>query len=278
MAGYDDFVEGQFDPANNFEYAGPATKTLIIASSPRSGSHMLGHVLHETGRFGHPLEYLHQGHHARWRSHYGTADTHEVLRALMRDRTSPNGVFSIKLHYPHFLALGGVNAVGEIFPDPHFVLLRRRDTVKQAVSYAIARQSGLWIGETADSTQLSYSSRAIDEALADAIAQTADWRFDLLRSGRPLLELDFEDVAASTSTSVRHIADFLGVHVPDDDIPSAPVTRRQSSPANAEWLEQYYSDAAAHGHGGVSGRYVRERNLAAKVRRILRRLGRRTLR
>lgn len=256
MASYQEFVDGQYDSTHNFDYDGPVTKTLIIASSPRSGSHMLGHVLHQTRLLGHPLEYMQPAHHRRWKQHYGVSTTREVFASLKHDRTSPNGVFSAKLHFPHLLDIGGMSAIRELFPDPHFVLLRRRDTVKQAVSLTLARQSGLWFGESPSDDQVEYDARAIDKALSDAIRQTADWRFELLRSGLPLLEIDFEDVPKDVPGVTRRIADFMGVDIPDAALPQEPSTRQQSSTLNATWREQYMSQAQSMRTTGISGASV----------------------
>ncbi len=47
--------EQQFSLQNNFEKGVDIRKTLVIASTPRCGSHFLGHALHQTGQFGFPL-------------------------------------------------------------------------------------------------------------------------------------------------------------------------------------------------------------------------------
>ncbi|WP_089676027.1 Stf0 family sulfotransferase [Vreelandella aquamarina] len=41
-------------------------RCLVICSTPRCGSHMLGHSLYETGKAGFPLEYLQKNNLKRW--------------------------------------------------------------------------------------------------------------------------------------------------------------------------------------------------------------------
>lgn len=252
MSRHQEFVDGQFDSAHNFDYDGPTTKTLVIASSPRCGSHMLGHLLQATNQLGHPLEYLHPANHAGWKEHYSTSGTGDTLRRVMQDRTSPSGVFSIKIHYPQLTAFGGIAALRRHFPDPHVVLLRRRDSVKQAVSLAIAKQTGKWIGETPSVADVEYSTDAIDRALADVILQTANWRRDILRSDLPIMELDFEDILGNETEVVESVAAFAGVEVPAGNLPTAPTTRRQGTSVNAEWRDRFLTDVARSPSDGTS--------------------------
>lgn len=262
------FQDDQFSTARDFLDNGPARKTLVIASSARSGSHLLGQVLHATGHFGDPLEYMHPAHIERWKARYSTENNKEALRAIQRDRTSANGVFAIKLHYAHLRALGGISAVKEIFPSPHVVVLRRRDTLKQAVSHVIAKQSGLWIGDIPPQEQLRYNAAEIDLALAEAIQANANWRFDLFRSGLPCIDLDHEDVAADIPAAVEHIARFASVSIPPEAIPSKPMTRSQSSPLNAEWQRRYTRDRGSSRSMGVPDVNSVRSRILRKIRRL----------
>ncbi len=137
--------EEQFSGSHDFPRQERPDKTLIIASTPRCGSHMLGHTLHETGAFGFPLEYANPANLREWKRRIEMESTEEVIRELTQRRTSPNGVFGIKLHYTHINVLGGFDGVQALFPEAYYVLLSRKDVLKQAVSLAIAKQTGVWI-------------------------------------------------------------------------------------------------------------------------------------
>lgn len=264
---YEKFQQDQFSVERNFDYGGDAVKTLVIASSARSGSHLLGRVLHSTNRFGDPLEYMQASHIEQWKRRYGTQTAAEALRALQADRTSPNGVFAIKLHYSHLVALGGVQMIPRIFPAPHVVIIRRRNVLKQAISYAIAKQSGLWIGDVPEGEDLAYDARAIDDALVDAVQANANWRFDLARSGLPTLEIDHEDVIADVPSIVKRIARFLSVDLEDESIPRAPVTRPQSSSLNETWRLRYLQDRAGRESHGVPGGRTFSPRFLSRLRR-----------
>ena len=65
MTGKQHVYEEQFDAA--LDTGGVPARTLIIASTPRSGSHMLGHSMIETGVMGRPFEYVAPRNLARWK-------------------------------------------------------------------------------------------------------------------------------------------------------------------------------------------------------------------
>lgn len=269
MASNSEFFDGQFSSDLDFDYDGQTLKTLVIASTPRCGSHMLGQTLRETERFGDPLEYMQPSHIERWKRKYATNDAPATLREIMRDRTTPNGVFSIKLHYSHLRDLGDIATLKELFPAPHIVLLRRRDTLRQAVSHAVANQSGVWIGDTVNGGELNYDAKQIDWALASALRDTANWRYDILRSGLPFLEIDSEDVLADVPRSVRAVADLMSVDLPDSRVPRTPATRKQASTLNEEWLQRFLRDTALPPATGLPATQSNVRKLAKRALRAV---------
>ena|SRR5690554_247963 len=117
--------EDQFSEQRDFVESTPVKKTLVIASTPRCGSHMLGHLLYQTGAFGFPLEYANPRNLKEWHRRFALEDQREVFRNIQTKRTSPNGVFGVKLHYSHLSIVGGITQLLEDYPDPHFVILTR---------------------------------------------------------------------------------------------------------------------------------------------------------
>jgi len=61
----------QFSPAMDRPPFYGRPRWYLIASTPRCGSHFLGHALIESGHFGVPLEYLHRGNLDHWRQSDG---------------------------------------------------------------------------------------------------------------------------------------------------------------------------------------------------------------
>ena len=204
---------------------------------------MLGHALYKTDSFGFPLEYAQVANLAEWQRRLGIRDFNAVLAEIQQRRTSPNGVFGIKIHYSHIKQFGGFREVMKCFPDAYYIRLSRKDVLRQAVSLSIARQTGVWIsGQRPVNTEPKYSVPHINECLRTTILEDSSWRYVLASSGCRHIELDFDDVRNNLASSIRSIASFMGVTVPEEKIPKRPVTKTQSDGINARWMAQFISD------------------------------------
>lgn len=235
--------EDQFSERHDFPKVEAPTKLLIIASTGRCGSHMLGHALYKTKRFGFPLEYANPTNLAKWKRLLDIQDTQAVIEEIQRRRTSPNGVFGIKIHYPHIKQFGGFDNLTKIFPNAHYILLSRKDVLKQAVSLSIASQTGGWIsGQTLVTENPEYNAEHIDDCLRETILNSSSWRYALAASGVNYIELDFDHVRYNIVQSIKEIADFIGIEMDTREIPNEQVTERQGSSMNAEWAKKFVAD------------------------------------
>ena len=235
--------QDQFSTSHDFPSVKKPSKFLIIASTPRSGSHMLGHALHMTGKFGFPLEYANQPNLSEWKKRLASEDIREVMKRLQERRTSPNGVFGIKIHYSHIRQFKNFATLMELFPDAFFVFLTRRNLLRQAVSLAISSQSGVWIsGQQGTGRVPSYDYAEINDCLRKTIIDNSSWKYTLATSGCNYLEISFEDVRQDMRQSINRIGDFLGVEISEADIPSTPVTAKQGDATNDLWVERFLLD------------------------------------
>lgn len=240
--------QNQFSPAHDFpQYEGDPARTVIIGSTGRSGSHMLGHYMRDTGAFGFPLEYLHPGNIREWRKILGTSSVTDTLTELQRRRTSPNGVFGIKIHYWQMRAVGGFSAIQEILSRPVFVLIRRRNVLAQAVSFAIAQQTGVWIEGQKATGEAAYDAGLIDKCLRSILMDTAAWQYTLSVSGARWMEVVFEEVISDPALTVKEIASFSGVELDDEILPKAPSTKPQRTSISDEWARKFVEDGVARG-------------------------------
>lgn len=235
--------EDQFSSVHDFPgFSGPA-KVLVIASTERCGSHMLGHALHSTKKFGFPLEYANPVNVARWQKQLEIEHFSQLIEELKRRRTSPNGVFSIKLHYAHLEQFGGFKAFCDVFPDAYYVILTRKDVLRQAVSLSIANQTGVWIaGQEPIEENPQYSFDEIDGFLRHLVSTSSSWKYSLASSGCKTVEMFFEDVRAEPAIAISKIARFMNINICEDDLPAKQVTIRQSDERNAEWADRFIRD------------------------------------
>jgi len=235
----------QFSSRFDFEGSPEPTNFVIIASTPRSGSHMLGHSLIEAGAFGVPFEYCNERNLREWQRRLGTSGLEATINALKRRRTTPNGVFSVKLHYRHLAQFGSFRLLLEVFPGAKFVRIERSDLLKQAISYSVARRTGVWIeGQQGNGATPRYSYEAVDRCLRELAQDNASWSYDLAKHGCPVLHLDFAEVGLDIPGTIAKLAAFCGVT--PDRIPDRPPTRRQSTDERtAKWASAYLAEADA---------------------------------
>ena len=260
------FYQNQFSSEHDNHYVGQPTKVLIIASTARSGSHMLGHALHTTGCFGFPLEYTNPANFKEWQRLLEKESLAEVLNELQTRRTSENGVFSIKIHYSHLKMFGGFKGLKALFPDAYYVLLSRKDVLKQAVSLSIAAQTGVWIsGQKAKSANPKYDYLAIKNCLKNTIIEQASWRYTLAASGSNFIEMNFDTIKSDILGAVSQVASFMKVEVLPEKIPLTLITQQQSNELNSEWLTRFLQDHKDDPLVNTS-RYL---SLKAKVKNLL---------
>lgn len=240
--------ENQFDSKYNFDERNQISKTLVIASTPRCGSHLLGHSLYETNTFGFPLEYANPVNLKKWSLIFDETDFNELLTKIESVRTSGNGVFSIKAHYSHLAGFGGMRGLLDRYRKPYFVLLTRSDSLKQAISLSIARQSGVWIqGQTAKSNKITYDFEDIRYCLKRTILQNASWKYQLASHNCNYIEIDFDIVKKDLPSAIKLISNFIQLEVSDDMIPIMPPTVKQSGIINKEWMERFIFESSNQG-------------------------------
>ncbi|GLF94912.1 sulfotransferase Stf0 family [Streptomyces yaizuensis] len=232
-------------------FPGPPPVRYVLASTPRCGSNLLARALWHTGVAGFPEDYLADTYVLDYFERWGfTAENADELpashiRALMKVRTSPNGVFGIKIHAGH---------LADLETDPHtllssplYVRVERADRLRQAISYTIAEQTGVWI---VDGTHLP-ASRARSEPrydyeeigrrlrMLDGDAET--WDAYAERYGITPHVVVYEDLVAHYEESVRACLAFLGVDAPQHIPP--PGISRQADGTTEEWVERFHRDA-----------------------------------
>jgi LPS sulfotransferase NodH len=227
----------QFDAINDFLTV-PVTKKVALCTTPRCGSHFLGHQMYAMGAFGYPLEYLNPGNWQVWEQRAGSLDTLDFIKSV---RTGPNGLFSVKLHHEHLQAF----LKQEQAPlEYKFIHLCRRDLTKQAISFARAQQTGAWISDMPEVAPAHYDWALIAEKV-DAISRgNADWQSFLRSVGIKPLQLFYEDIVADLPGTISQIGDYLEVDISTlENEQSAFRPKRQKKTSNDGWLERFESDS-----------------------------------
>ena len=240
LAGLSGISSARFDMRGR----GPFSRAYIVAATYRCGSTYLCTRLWETGVLGAPFEYLNHEHemrflHARLAAH----SPQDYLDKLIACRMSDNGVFGLKVHFPHFrAALRGCPGLLERLEPLKFVFIRRQDKIAQAVSLAKAYQSRAWLSldsrESRD-VPLFYSRDFIMACLNEVNRQEACWVDWFEAQGWRPHVVYYEDL---TRDPQRVLGDICRLLAADTDEPSrgaVPVIERQFDCVNEDWIRRF---------------------------------------
>ena len=116
----------------------------LIASSPRSGSQLLGALLTSTGLAGFPTEHFNPWHMGDATNFFpdDLLYSPEHIQKLIEKHTTPNGVFGTKAHFLQVINFVGLDCLERLYPTPlKYISLRRCDFTRQGISLARAVQT-----------------------------------------------------------------------------------------------------------------------------------------
>jgi trehalose 2-sulfotransferase len=236
-----------------YDRTGPAPGVrlpYLLCSMPRSGSSLLSEALSATGRLGVPIEYFDRTDtfaelYARWRCR----SLEEYISTIRRRRVTDDGVLGVKAHWFQLEQLADelgrtpAELIVEQFTGAHLVRVRRRDVLRQAVSWAMAQQTGVWGVRTDDDERAAQSPVGYDAALIDTCCRRiveADRRWQELFADleSTALEVVYEDLVDSYADTVITVAAHIGVALDPDDV-APPRLRRQADDRSELWLARY---------------------------------------
>ena len=255
--------------------------SYLVCATPRSGSTLLCETLRGTGVAGNPLEFFEAlpetgvprrpldylvgledpdalglverapPHNAPPYSDLrGCVSYDEHLAKVRREGTTPNGVFGAKIMWAHLEDLGrrlGAADLGalvdELFDRPHFVWVRRQDTVRQAVSLWRAMQTQSWRAENEPGGgEPRYSFAALHHLVSLLVAHDAAWERFFAATDR-VLTLTYEEISSDLAGSLERTLAHIDVEPPDGALEALPNMRRQADERSDEWVAAYGRDA-----------------------------------
>ena len=166
--------------------------SYIIASTQRSGTHLLCSILRSTGIAGSPEEFFMSKPGETWEERWNAPSRAGYIERVLQDNTGANGVFGAVVMWSYFERMlqmlqevreynrfSGADLLAELFNRPKYIWMRRRNRVEQAVSWAMACQTGVWaqrVGVTPqpDATP-KFDFKVIDEWCNRIAAHEASW-------------------------------------------------------------------------------------------------------
>lgn len=258
---------------NDSEFDFPAWDGLpkvvfLLASTPRSGSNMLVRGLWQTGIAGAPEEYLTRDFMLDFLDRFGsvrpdlsnkrawsdglkvpTCSLQEYVDRLFQIRTSPNGVFGLKLHASHF-SLDHLMShdLSEVIPAKKIVRIRRRDMIRQAISLIVASETDQWIDDPEwksiskpklkESSSISFDRQRIDSYI-EYLGELEEFLdVELSRWGSEILEVFYEDLCSDYRREINGVLGFLGLKY-SGEIPPVNI-KRQTDSTKDDWYRLYF--------------------------------------
>lgn len=231
----------------------------LVCAVPRTGSWLLCHALEQSGVAGAPAEYFWRGDMNVWAERWGTANFAEYVEAFRRTAT-PNGVVGAKMMWGYFddffTNARAVDAWSEleddailraVFGDLRFLWIRRRDKVRQGVSWWRAEVTGEW-ARTSDVAgsrpPLELNLAAVKNLVQVAEAHELAWQRYFERRGIAPWTVDYEDLVTDVTGAVLQALDHLGLEAPSG-FAAAPRLRQQADGQTEQWVNDYQSAAAS---------------------------------
>ena len=248
----------------------PISRAYALCGVQRCGSTPLCRALTRTGVAGDPQEYFWNWREAVATDFSGDAWVHwaetpwaredsiggweRFARELKLQKSSPNGVFGVQIMaayldelLTHLRALSNdsassdVELIGRWLPDCRYIRIVRRDKVRQAVSWAIADQTGIYnsIWPLPPRREPAFDPRMIDDRLERILRDEYRWDRFFSDHGIQPLTLFYENFMGDFGRAVREVLDYLEIEHPKDVSMGPPPLEKQSSDVNDEWVERY---------------------------------------
>ena len=215
--------------------------SYIICALPRSGSSLLCIGLRKTKVAGNPWEYFHARTIQQGLKSWGITTREEYLDKVVEEECTPNGVFGVKIFWSEFSKLGGLLTTR--LPDSRYILLTRRDKIRQAISFDKALQTNVWAqGRDEDlptHERLRFDFHRIRQLHHRIVAHELAWTRYFARHGVTPLDICYEDFTDSLDETLRRIVSYLGVEFPDDHRVGPGKMVKMSDEISEEWVERY---------------------------------------
>jgi LPS sulfotransferase NodH len=237
----------------------PGMKTpisYIIASIQRSGTHLLCSILRSTGIAGSPEEYFLSRPGETWEKRWGAPSRVAYVEQVLRQNTAADGVFGTVVMWsyfdrmlqmlqeiPKYKTLHGAQLLSAVFSKPKYIWMRRRNQVEQAVSWAMACQTGVWTQKAEKKSQPhatpKFDFKVIDEWCKRIAAHDEGWASYFRENQIEPLVLFYEDVVESRCATAERVLEFLNLPFPPGMEIPPPAVEKQATRISEDWVARY---------------------------------------
>ena len=216
----------------------------IICSGPRTGSHFLSDLLTSTGVAGKPADYfnpLGAGAVSRLNEPGAIRYNRAYVDALVARTATPNGIFGSMIQFNQAANFVGLSRLLSIFPSaPKIIFLMRSDEIRQAVSLAIARQTGQFLASQPIERAPVYNADQIRCCLEDVWNHNRGWETYFWEHRISPHRISYEECVAAPLEIVRSTLAFIGgpALLPCSAAVGSSI-QRQGNELNDRWTRRY---------------------------------------
>ena len=231
-------------------------RSILVVGVQRSGTSLLCEAIKSVGLAGIPEEYFLKIVEPHWMETRGDADVRSYINEAIVKGTSANGVFGAKIMWNTFCDLVRIakelpelsmrherEVIDALFGDTTYIWIRRRDKVRQAVSWAKAAQTGI------------FSSL---QTLAKEEQQLPEYNYELVNNlhlliqegeigwgsyfgdiGANAIEVFYEDLTNNLDGTLETIMSACGIIKEQTILDSEIRNIKHSDRVNDEWVAKY---------------------------------------
>lgn len=231
----------QFSVDLDCDYTDWADSFVMLASTPRCGSHFLGHSLMDNGECGVPLEYLNPKSVRNWSKRFSTESRSELFTHFVQNRTTPNGRFCFKAHWTQFRPFSNrITKLTRGLGLDNIIFIQRRDILRQSISLVIAKQTGAWISGAPEKKVAKYDYEEIVKAAKSIVSQNGAWKqYIQEQNDVPTYEVFYEDLVSAEREEFTRITEFLRLSRP---LKPPKRTEIQRNNRSKDWYDLFLKD------------------------------------
>ena len=205
--------------------------SFLVCTNHRTGSGMLCDFLWQTNLAGRPDEYFDPAVEKEYSREWDTRTHSQYLDRVLENGTSPNGIFGAKIMWRQIRFLNhkvsralnnkslNTHLLMQImFPDLKYIWLRRRNKIRQAVSFWLRRKTGIFRWFDLEPAKYSNEPAFNFIEIHKLVQEFHKYEFCWLcyfRNNRinPLVVFYEDDLEYGPEEVVRRILLYLGVHI-----------------------------------------------------------------
>lgn len=223
-----------------------------MCSTPRSGSNLLCSYIRSLNVIGPITEWLNPdvmatqiGEELDFDEAYYQAHPKEVLSRIIDHRMGGDGSFSAKIHYLQLFEMinTGFNPF-DLFTNPGFVHIVRKDLIGQAISYSKAEQEKAWTSLETPVTKAEYNFLDILEKLQMIVSSNLEWIQFIQAMNKPCLVVVYEDLEQNPQKIVGDVMRQWGYSVTPEQLSRIKTKySKQTNELNVQWRQRFEEDA-----------------------------------